>query len=283
MKNIFKSIGRNIRAMDRLTKVVFAVFLVLALATGVVAFSLARNLTSSMTMLNLPGIALDNGQTTVQPGAAAASGSEASAITPEPWDGTSRVTVLIMGLDYRDWQSGDTPHSDTMIMLSVDPLKKTASMLSLPRDLWVNIPGFDYGRINEAYFNGAAFKLPGGGPELARQTVEQFIGVPVQYYAVIDFGAFIKFIDEIGGVKVKPNEPVTIEKFGGDQEQVLEAGKIYELDGGLALAYARERHTSGGDVDRANRQQEVIFAIRKRILQLENLPEFSPTLILQTL
>ena len=118
-----------------------------------------------------------------------------------------------------------------------------------------------------------AFKLPGGGPELARQTVEQFIGVPVQYYAVIDFGAFIKFIDEIGGVKVKPNEPVTIEKFGGGQEQVLEAGKIYELDGGLALAYARERHTSGGDVDRANRQQEVIIAIRKRILQLESLPE----------
>ncbi len=273
MKNIFKSIGRNIRAMDRLTKIVFAVFLVLALATGVVAFNLARNLTTSMTVLDLPGVAFENGQTTVQPGAAAASGSQASAVTPEPWDGTSRVTVLIMGLDYRDWQSGDTPHSDTMILLSVDPIKKTASMLSIPRDLWVNIPGFDYGRINESYFNGAAFKLPGGGPELARQTVEQFIGVPVQYYAVIDFGAFIKFIDEIGGVKVKPNEPVTIEKFGGGEEQVLEPGKTYELDGGLALAYARERHTSGGDVDRANRQQEVIFAIRKRILQLESLPE----------
>ena len=223
MKNIFKRIGHNIRAMDSLTKVVFTVFLVLALVTGVVAFSLTRNLTSSMTILNLPGIALDNGQTTVQPGAAAASGSQASAITPEPWDGTNRVTILIMGLDYRDWQSGDTPHSDTMILLSIDPINKSASMLSIPRDTWVNIPGFDYGRINEAYFNGAAYKLPGGGPELARQTVEQFIGVPVQYYAVIDFGAFIKFIDEIGGVKVKPNEPVTIEKFGGGQEQVLEA------------------------------------------------------------
>ena len=70
MKNIFKTIGRNIRAMDRLTRVVFAVFLVLALVTGVVAFDLARNLTSSMTILNLPGIALENGQTTVQPGAA---------------------------------------------------------------------------------------------------------------------------------------------------------------------------------------------------------------------
>ena len=273
MKNIFKRIGRNIRAMDRLTRVVFAVFLVLALVTGVVAFNLARNLTSSMTILNLPGIALNSAKTTVQPGAAAASGSQASAITSEPWDGTSRVTILIMGLDYRDWQSGDTPHSDTMILLSVDPITKAASMLSIPRDTWVNIPGFEYGRINEAYFNGAAYKLPGGGPELARQTVEQFIGIPVQYYAVIDFGAFIKFIDEIGGVKVKPNEQVKIEKFGGGQEQVLEPGKTYQLDGGLALAYARERHTSGGDIDRANRQQEVILAIRKRILQFDSLPE----------
>jgi len=259
--------------MDRLTSIVFAVFMILAVATGVVAFNLSRSLTSSMTMLNLPGIALDMGQTTVQPGAALASGSQSSAVTPETWDGTNRVTILIMGLDYRDWQSGDLPHSDTMILLSIDPLTKSASMLSIPRDTWVNIPGFGHGRINEAYFDGAANKLPGGGPELARQTVEQFIGVPVQYYAVIDFGAFIKFIDEIGGIKVKPNEPVTIEKFGGGQEQVLEAGKIYQLDGGLALAYARERHTSGGDVDRAKRQQEVILAIRRRILQYESLPE----------
>jgi len=96
MKNIFKRFGHNIRAMDSLTRIVFIVFLILALVTGVVAFSFTRNLTSSMTILNLPGIAFDNGQTKVQPGAAAASGSQASAITPEPWDGTNRVTILIM-------------------------------------------------------------------------------------------------------------------------------------------------------------------------------------------
>jgi LCP family protein required for cell wall assembly len=273
MKNLFKNIGRNIRAMDSLTRVVFIAFLILALVTGVVAFGFVRNLTSTMTMLNLPGAPVNNGQINVQPGAISASGGQASAITPEPWNGTSRVTILIMGLDYRDWLAGDTPRSDTMILLSVDPINKSASMLSLPRDLWVNIPGFEYGRINEAYFDGAAFKVPGGGPELARQTVEQFIGVPVQYFGVIDFGAFIKFIDEIGGVQIKPNEPVTIENFGGSQEQVLEPGKSYTLDGELALAYARERHTSGGDVDRANRQQEVILAMRRRILKYENLPE----------
>jgi len=273
MKKLFKKISQNIRAMDRMTKTVFIVFLILALVTGVVAFGFVRNLASTMTILNLPGAPVNNGQTINQSGAASQSGSQASAVTPEPWDGTSRVTILILGLDYRDWQSGDTPHSDTMILLSIDPINKSASMLSIPRDTWVNIPGFDYGRINEAYFNGAAYKLPGGGPELARQTVEQFIGVPVQYYGVIDFNAFIKFIDEIGGVQIRPDQPVTIENFGGGSQQVLEPGQQYVLNGELALAYARERHTQGGDVDRARRQQAVIMAIRKRIVKYDFLPE----------
>jgi LCP family protein required for cell wall assembly len=273
MKNLFKNIGRNIRAMDGLTRIVFIAFLILAMVTGVVAFGFVRNLTSTMTMLNLPGAPVNNGQSSNQTGGSQQSGGPASAVTPEPWDGTSRVTILIMGLDYRDWQAGDTPRSDTMIMLSIDPINKSASMLSIPRDLWVNIPGFEYGRINEAYFDGAAFKLPGGGPELARQTVEQFIGVPVQYYAVIDFQAFIKFIDEIGGVQVKPDQPVTIEYFGGGSQQVLEPGQKYILNGELALAYARERHTEGGDVDRARRQQEVILAVRRHLMAYENLPE----------
>lgn len=272
MKNFFRKIGMKFKAMDRLTKVVFIVFMILALTTSVVAFSMVRNLTSAMTILNLPGAPLLNALTGNKDGGAQ-SPSTAGVALPEPWDGKSRVTVLLMGLDYRDWQSGDTPHSDTMILLSIDPVTKTATMLSVPRDLWVSIPGFDYGRINESYFNGAAFNLPGGGPELARQTVEQFIGVPVQYYAVIEFNAFIKFIDELGGVQVRPDQPVTIEKFGGGQRQVLEAGKSYTLDGELALAYARERHTQGGDIDRARRQQEVIMSVRNRILKFQNLPD----------
>jgi anionic cell wall polymer biosynthesis LytR-Cps2A-Psr (LCP) family protein len=59
-----------------------------------------------------------------------------------------------------------------MILLTIDPLSKTAGMLSIPRDMWVNIPGFGYGRINTAYNLGAAYKLPGGGPALAMKTVE---------------------------------------------------------------------------------------------------------------
>ncbi len=271
-----KFLGRfvqKIRSMDGLTKVTLIVFTILAITTSIVTYGFIKNLTAGMTILDLPGIPILDAITGQDSSGISQPASGPGIATPEPWDGKSRVTILLLGLDYRDWYAGDTPHSDTMILLSVDPITSTASMLSIPRDLWVNIPGFDYGRINEAYFNGAAYNLPGGGAELARQTVEQFIGVPVQYYAVIDFNAFIKFIDEIGGVEVNPDQYVKIEKFGGGQEEVLEPGKSYVLDGALALAYARERHTEGGDVDRARRQQEVIIAIKKRILKYQNIPD----------
>ena len=268
----FNKFTQKIRNMDGLTKVVMIVFIVLAITTSIFAYGFIKNLTAGMTILDLPGVPIldaifgQDSDGILQP----ASGPGIA--TPEPWDGKSRVTILILGLDYSDWRGGETPHSDTMILLSVDPISNTASILSIPRDIWVNIPGFDYGRINESYFNGAAYNLPGGGAELARQTVEQFIGIPVHYYAVIGFDAFIDFIDEIGGVIVTPDQYVKIEKFGGGQEEILVPGKMYTLDGGLALAYARERHTEGGDVDRASRQQEVILAIKHRILKYENLP-----------
>jgi len=259
--------------LDGLTKTLLAVFLVLAIITGIVAYNFVSQFTAGMTILDLPGApileALTGGNNSEEkPGLS----NDTAVATPEPWDGNSRVTVLILGLDYNDWRAGDVPHSDTMILLSLDPITKTASMLSLPRDLWVNIPDFGYGRINEAYFNGAAYNLPGGGAELARQTVEQFIGVPVQYYAVIYYDAFIGFINEIGGVVIQPDQAVKIEKFGGGQEETLQAGVMYTLDGELALSYARARYTKDGDVDRARRQQEVILAIKNRILKYENLP-----------
>ena len=99
--------------------------------------------------------------------------------TPK-WDGGSRINVLFIGVDYRDWEAGTgAPRSDTMILFTLDPVSKTAGMLSIPRDMWVNIPGSGYGRINTAFSIGEGSKLPGGGPGLAMKTVEQFLGVPV--------------------------------------------------------------------------------------------------------
>ncbi len=273
MKNFFKRIQLKFKLMDSMTKVVFGIFVVLSIATCIVAFSVVRNLTQSMTILDLPGAPILENLVGGGNEGSSQTSSQAAVATPEPWDGSSRVTILLMGLDYNDWRAGQTPHSDTMMLLTIDPINKKAAMLSIPRDLWVNIPGFDYGRINEAYFDGEVYKLPGGGAELARQTVEQFIGVPVQYYVVIDFNAFIELIDEIGGVEIVSYQDVTVEKFGGGEEQVLLKGQKYTLDGALTLAYARDRHTSGGDVDRAKRQQQVIMAFRNRIVKYQDLPE----------
>jgi LCP family protein required for cell wall assembly len=195
-----------------------------------------------------------------------------TSVNLEAWDGAGRVNVLVMGLDYRDWSSGEGPsRTDTMILLTLDPLTGTAGILSIPRDLWVSIPGFDNNRINTAYFLGESYDLPGGGPGLASATVEALLGVPIHYYAQIDFAAFIRFIDEIGGVKIDVPEQIKVDPLGEGNTKVLKPG-IQTLDGALTLAYARARNTPGGDFDRAQRQQQVMMAIRDRVLSVGNLP-----------
>jgi LCP family protein required for cell wall assembly len=193
---------------------------------------------------------------------------------PPVWDGASRITILLIGLDYRDYlANAGPPRSDTMILLTIDPLTKTAGMLSIPRDMWVNIPGFEYGRINMAYFYGEGSKLPGGGPELARKTVAQFIGVPVQYYAQIDFNTFVEFIDLIGGIDIDNQENLTLDLVGSGKDKFkLKCCGIRHLNGKRTLAYARFRKDNKSDVGRAERQQKVILGIRNQVLSPENFP-----------
>jgi LCP family protein required for cell wall assembly len=278
--NIFK----KIKQLSVIQIIVWVVGIASAIALGL----FVRNLTVCWTLTSLPGTApqnctqkpTNNSQSTALPGTSEPIGNGTPSITltqtvsaptvdlPPVWDGASRVTVLIIGLDYRDWAAGTgAPRSDTMMLLTIDPMTKTAGMLSIPRDMWVNIPDFGYNRINTAYSLGENWKLPGGGPGLAIRTVEDFLGVPIQYYAQIDFLTFERMIDEIGGVRVTPSQAVTIEPLGDNVNPVtLEAGVTYALPGNLALAYARARHTKDGDVDRAKRQQDVIFGIRERVM-----------------
>lgn len=201
--------------------------------------------------------------------------------TPQEWDGASRVNVLVMGLDFRDWSSGEgPPRTDTMIVFTIDPITNSAGMLSLPRDMWVDVPGFGHNKINQAYQLGESFRLPGGGPGLAVSTVEAFLGIPIHFYAQIDFSAFVRFIDEIGGVVIDVPAEMKIDLIGDGSQTIktLESG-IQTLPGDWALAYARARYTEGGDFDRAQRQQQVILAIRNRILQQwTNLLPKAPTL-----
>jgi LCP family protein required for cell wall assembly len=191
---------------------------------------------------------------------------------PDPWDGTSRVNILMMGLDLRDDEAGDkAPRSDTMILFSLDPLNNTAAAISIPRDLWAPIPGFGYYKINTAFRFGELYNLPGGGPALATETVEEVLGVPIDYYVQVDFQAFVDFIDHIYGLKFTFTEPYKLDPRGPGNTEYLEPG-TYVLDGELSLAYARDRKSEGDDFDRSNRQMEVILKIRDRILEFDQLP-----------
>ena len=192
-------------------------------------------------------------------------------IMPEAWDGKTRVNLLVMGIDARSPDAAN-PLTDTMILFTLDPVNNTAGMLSIPRDLWVKIPGSDYGKINTAYSIGESFQLPGGGPALAAKTVENLLGVPVHYYAQIDFEAFVSFIDQIDGVKITSTERVQLNIVDTKFSQWLEPG-LYTLPGDLALAYVRYREPTGGDIARSQRQQQVILAIRDRILEFDMLPK----------
>jgi LCP family protein required for cell wall assembly len=107
-----------------------------------------------------------------------------------------------------------------MMLVTVDPVSETAGILSIPRDLWVEIPGFEHNRINTAYSLGESFDYPadgqhpGGGPGLAMRTVENLLGVQIQYYAVIEFLAFQNAINEIGGIDVLVLEPMRMAIIG---------------------------------------------------------------------
>jgi LCP family protein required for cell wall assembly len=194
-----------------------------------------------------------------------------------------RVNILVLGIDQRP---GETVacRTDTMILVSVNPKDMSASLLSIPRDLWVPIrhPKHPEDRINTAHMWGESENYPGGGPELARDTVQYNFGVPVHYYTRINFSGFEQIIDRIGGIEV--DVPMTIHdtKYPAPDNSYMtfhiDAGRQF-LDGPTALKYARTRQGGGdGDFTRMQRQQQVILAIRDRVLSLPNLPQLLPRL-----
>ena len=283
---MFQSFIKN----NRGTLTIVGVSLAIALVGGYLAFHFSSQFFQTTPLINLENtlpLAPETSSTNPSGGSQAGSDPQkgpfqAEVVPPAvpissdgtlpQWDGASPVTVLVMGLDYRDWQTGtDVPRTDTMILFQVNPLTKTASILSIPRDMWVNIPGFGYSRINAAYRTGELYKLPGGGMELAMKTVEQFIGVPVDYAALVDFYSFVKFIDTLGGLDMKIRTPLKIDPIGPGNTRTLEPG-TQTLDGQAVLAYARNRYTADGDFDRSTRQQEIIIALRNQIVNFNQLP-----------
>ncbi len=283
----FPQIGR-----PSVGQIIFGVVTV-ALAIGMFVF--ARGFTACWQLTNLPGrmpASCANGSSGPADAFQVNAEGTTVAIPPTPvvlaapdldlppaWDGASRINILFIGLDARDLVENEgPPRSDTMLLFTVDPISKTAGMLSIPRDMWVNIPGFGYSRINTAYSSGEGAQLPGGGPGLAMKTVSQFIGVPVDYYVQVDFQTFTDMINMVGCIEVFPNEDMILDPIGSGTDHVkLTAGGGRQLCDWMVLAYARNRHTSGGDFDRAKRQQEVILALQKKVFD----PEVFPSLIAQ--
>lgn len=271
------------------------IFWVVTIALSITAFIVANNFTQCWSFTKLPGIPPAKcGVTTDSTGFNPETDATQEAVLPDApaevsapdvalpsWDGASRINILFIGLDERDLAENEgPPRTDSMIVFTIDPVSKTAGMLSIPRDMWVNIPGFGYSRINTAYPSGEGAQLPGGGPELAKKTVSQFLGVPIHYYAQVDFNVFTKLVDEligIGGcIVVVPTERMRLDPVGGGLDKFIltPGGERNLCQGWKVLAYARDRHTSGGDADRARRQQEVVLALKEIIFTPENFPKF---------
>jgi LCP family protein required for cell wall assembly len=266
-KPFFQRLAQRFGAMSTLQKILSVAFVLATLATALTAFNLARQFIVSTTSFSLPGLALSQNDPDEPSGSGAPQVAQNLTPTLTEWDGTSRVTILLMGLDARDWASGDgPPRTDSMILFTFDPASNTAGMLSIPRDLWVDVPGFGHNKINAAYQLGEGARLPGGGPGLAIKTVEQFLGITINYYAQIDFSAFERFVDLIGGVKLTVQNSVDVQIIGQELPVRIYPGRQV-LNGAYALAYARARHSEDGDFDRARRQQEVILGIRQQLMR----------------
>ena len=241
-------------------------FMLVSAIASITFFNLVREIVKNWNVTALTGPSATNIST--EPGA-----SPVKVEVPE-WQGIERVNVLLLGIDEREVEQGPW-RTDTMIVLTIDPASRTAGMLSIPRDLWVPIPGFNEGKINTAHFLGDATKYPGGGPALAMETVRYNLGIPVQYYIRLNFGGFEQLIDQIGGVDIYVEEtiddPLYPDCCNGYDPLHIDPGWQH-MDGALALKYARTRHNDQGDFGRAHRQQQVILAVRDKVLKSDMLP-----------
>jgi LCP family protein required for cell wall assembly len=235
---------------------------------SIATYSWARNYALNLNVNMRPALVFPTAavaQQTVIPGADAI----AQVNLPQPWNGKDRITILVMGIDQRQGETERGYRTDTMILMTLDPVTMRAGMLSIPRDLWVPISILrENGRINTANYWGDYEDYPGGGPALAKKTVEQVLGIQIQHYVRLNFTAFEDLIDRIGGIEVDVPDDIYDPKYPngsyGIEPFSISKGK-QTLDGPNALKYARTRATKGGDFDRSQRQQQVILAVLTKL------------------
>jgi len=191
-------------------------------------------------------------------------------------NGQETINFLLIGSDKR---SGTSFRTDTMVVAILRPNEGQVSLISIPRDLWVFIPGWENQRINTAYQHGISSDYPGGGPGLLKDTIQYNLGIRIDHTAMVDFDGFRQIVDTLGGVDIPVSCAYTdwrlIDPSYDPQNEnnwfLYTAGPgLMHMDGDLALWYARSRQKSS-DFDRGRRQQEVLRSIFTQGLQVETL------------
>lgn len=187
------------------------------------------------------------------------------------------LNILLIGSDQR---GSGAFRTDTLIIASIQPQYDTISLISIPRDLFVYIPGWTMQRINTAYLHGKLSRYPGGGPALLKDTILYNLGIRIDHIAMVDFGGFRKIVNLLGGVDIPLscaftdwhviNPNASLENPRNWKLYTIGPGLVH-MDGDLALWYARSRLRSN-DFDRGRRQQEVLRAMYTRAMQLDMLP-----------
>ena len=183
-----------------------------------------------------------------------------------------RINVLVMGSDYGDSEAekDDPKRTDAMMLLSFDPQDKKVSVLSIPRDTMVILPGHKLPeKINAAY----AF----GGVMMAKQTVANLLGVPITHYALADWQAFTKVVDLMGGVDLLVEHDMKYDDPYADLHIDLKKG-FQHLNGKQAGQYVRYRSDELGDIGRAQRQQKFLRAAMDQVFSVANITKI-PSLI----
>ncbi len=185
--------------------------------------------------------------------------------TPLKAEGAGRINIMLLGVD------DAASLSDTIMIASIDTASERprVALISIPRDLYVQIPEFEDGKINSAYTLGQNFDYPGGGPGLSRETLEKTFDLPIHYYAALNFSGFRQLINTVGGVDVDVKTAIDdpfypTEDYSDTIHFQLPAGP-HHLDGETALRYARSRQTTT-DFDRAARQQQILAAYKRRVV-----------------
>lgn len=185
-------------------------------------------------------------------------------------EGDGRINILFLGIGGAGHDGADL--TDTMMVVSVDPINKTVAMLSIPRDLWVDIPGGGESKINAVHAFGEQNKKRfADGPSASKEAVSEILDLPIHYYARMDFEGFKKLVDEIGGIEVNVEKDI-VDPFYPDDRPGKFGNITYKvnvgeqhMDGSAALKYARSRYTTS-DFDRAKRQQIILKAIKEKAL-----------------